>query len=289
MPPGSMVDRDRPIVSTVRMNDLPSPDLFTLTERAGPLVIAAPHVGTALPADIAARLNPVGLSVMETDFHVHRLYDFAPDLNATTLFANYSRYVVDLNRDPHSAPLYPGLFETGLCPLSDFDRRPIYLEGGEPDPAETERRRHCYWFPYHARLEEVLEATRDRHGFALLIDAHSIRPSIPTLFEGSLPDLSFGSDSGRTLPPAVIAALNEWMAKTTAYSSVLDGRFKGGFTTRGHGRPEDRIFSLQIEIVQSCYLDMDDPTQYDPVRAQPLSDTLKPLLETLISAAKQAI
>lgn len=270
------------------MSDLPSPDLFTLTERSGPLVIAAPHVGTYLPPDIAAKLNPVGRSVMETDFHVHRLYDFAPELEATTLFATHSRYVVDLNRDPHSSPLYPGMFETGLCPLSDFDRHPIYLEGQEPSLAETEQRRFQYWFPYHAKLEEVLEATRTRHGFALLIDAHSIRPSIPLLFEGSLPDLSFGSDSGRTLPPAVIDALKGWMARTTDWSSVLDGRFKGGFTTRGHGRPEDRIYSLQIEIVQSCYLDMNDPTRFDAERARPLSQTLKPLLEALISAAKQA-
>lgn len=265
-----------------------SPDLFTLTERHGPLVIAAPHVGTYLPPYIAARLNPVGLSVMETDFHVHRLYDFAAELEATTLFATHSRYVVDLNRDPHSSPLYPGMFETGLCPLSDFDRNPIYLEGQEPSFAETEQRRFQYWFPYHARLEEVLQATRQRHGFALLIDAHSIRPSIPLLFDGALPDLSFGSDSGRTLPPVVIKALQEWMQCTTDWTSVLDGRFKGGFTTRGHGRPEDHIYALQIEIVQSCYLDMNDPTRFDPQRARPLSQTLKALLETLISAAKQA-
>ncbi|MFT3998290.1 MAG: N-formylglutamate amidohydrolase [Asticcacaulis sp.] len=270
------------------MNDLPPPDLFTLTERSGPLVIAAPHVGTYLPPDIAARLNAVGLSVMETDFHVHRLYDFAPELDATTFFATHSRYVVDLNRDPNSAPLYPGLFETGLCPLTDFDRNAIYQDGREPSLLETEERRHTYWWAYHARLEEVLEATRDRHGFALLVDAHSIRPSIPLLFEGSLPDLSFGSDSGRTLPPEMRDALTGWMAETTSYSSVLDGRFKGGFTTRAHGRPEDRVYALQIEIVQSCYLDMNDPTRFDAERARPLSETLKPLLERLISATKQA-
>ncbi|MDC7683428.1 N-formylglutamate deformylase [Asticcacaulis sp. BYS171W] len=264
-----------------------STDIFTIHQGAGPLVVAAPHVGTYLPPEIAAQLNDVGRSVMETDFHVHRLYDFAPELGASTLFAIHSRYVVDLNRDPNSAPLYPGQFETGMCPLTDFDLRPIYA-GDVPSEAEINRRRQHYWWPYHAKLEELLEAARERHGFALLIDAHSIRPSIPTLFEGALPDLSFGTDSGRTCPADVLDALQGWMAQTTAYSSVLDGRFKGGFTTRGHGRPEDRVYALQIEIVQSCYLDMSDPTTYGAERARPLSETLKPLVETLISAAKQA-
>lgn len=254
----------------------------------GPLVIAAPHVGTYLPPEIAARLNGVGQAVAETDFHVHRLYDFAPEIGASTLWATHSRYVIDLNRPPDSAPLYPGKFETGLCPLTDFDLNPIYLEGQAPDEAEINQRRAAFWWPYHAQLEEMLEAAKARHGFALLIDAHSIRPTIPSLFDGSLPDLSFGSDEGRTCPPEVLDALQGWMARTPAYTSVLDGRFKGGFTTRGHGRPEDRVYALQIEIVQSCYLDMRTPHLYDAGVARPLSETLKPLIETLISAAKQA-
>jgi N-formylglutamate deformylase len=250
----------------------------------GPLVVAAPHVGTYVPPHVGARMNDVGLRVGETDFHVHRLFDFACELNASTLFATHSRYVIDLNRAPDDARLYPGRFETGLCPLSDFDRHPIYREGLEPDAAEIALRREHYWRPYHDQMRARLDAIKARHGFALLIDAHSIRPQIPDLFTGQLPDLNFGTDSGRTLPPRLVAALNTWRENQTDWSHVLDGRFTGGYTTRHYGQPQDHIFALQIEIVQDAYLDLKQPRLYDAAIAQPLSLALRALTEALLRA-----
>jgi N-formylglutamate deformylase len=257
---------------------------FEFQAGIGPLLVSAPHVGTHIPADIAAVMNETGLRVGETDFHVHRLFDFAPELGASTLFATHSRYVVDLNRPPDDARLYPGKFETGLCPLSDFDKTPIYQDGCGPDAAEIARRRERYWRPYHDRLRTTLEAIRARHGFALLIDAHSIRPQIPNLFEGRLPALNFGTDSGRTLPPRLLTALRGWCEGEARWSHILDGRFTGGYTTRHYGQPQDKIFALQIEIVQDAYLDLRQPHLYDAAIAQSLSLALRALTEALLRA-----
>lgn len=282
--PKSRLTGDSRIGSIETMpSDLPIP-LFDFTEGLSPLVIAAPHVGTYIPPDIAAKLNDTGLAVRETDFHVHRLFDFARELGATTLFATHSRYVVDLNRDPEGANLYPGKFETGLCPVSDFDRNPIYPEGHNPCAAETLFRRDTYWQPYHNQLKAALETTVARHGRALLIDAHSIRGVIPSLFEGRLPDLNFGTNSGQTLRGKPLKALQDWRAKTDAYSHVLDGRFKGGYTTRHYGALSQQIQALQIEIVQDTYLDSTTPHLYDARITAPLSQTLRPLVEALVES-----
>ncbi len=258
--------------------------LFACRAGASPLVIAAPHVGTHIPSGIAARMNETGRAVGETDFHVHRLFDFARDLDATTLWATHSRYVVDLNRDPESRALYPGKFETPLCPLSDFDHNGLYDDGYAPDAAEIARRRAAYWQPYHAQLRMVLDTARARHGHALLIDAHSIRPAIPSLFEGRLPDLSFGMNDGRTASPALRDVVRRWGEGQDGYSFVIDGRFKGGFTTRHYGRPDTGIHALQIEIVQDRYLNMASPHLYDDAIAAPLSRALRPLVEDLLAA-----
>ncbi|ESQ81633.1 hypothetical protein AEAC466_20880 [Asticcacaulis sp. AC466] len=266
--------------------DLPPSDhpVFDFHEGTSPLVIAAPHVGTYIPPDIAARLNPTGLAVGETDFHVHRLFDFARDLGATTLFATHSRYVIDLNRDPEGHNLYPGKFETGLCPTTDFDRNPIYAPGQEPEADQITHRRDRYWQPYHDQLRQSLTAAIARHGKVLLIDAHSIRPVIPSLFEGRLPDLNFGTNGGITLRGATLSALADWRGRVTGYSHVLDGRFKGGYTTRHYGAlfPEAQV--LQIEIVQDTYLDSGTPHLYDARIAEPLSLTLRPLVESLVAS-----
>ncbi|MBW8882208.1 MAG: N-formylglutamate deformylase [Asticcacaulis sp.] len=250
----------------------------------GPLIIAAPHVGTHIPPAIAAKMNDDGRAVRETDFHVHRLFDFTRELGATTLFATHSRYVVDLNRDPEGANLYPGRFETGLCPVSDFDQRPIYPTGHEPCVAEIVDRREQWWQPYHDALHQALNRAVARHGKALLIDAHSIRPQIPSLFEGRLPDLNFGTNSGMTLGPKLTGVLNAWRNGQSAWSHVLDGRFKGGYTTRHYGQPENGVQALQIEIVQDCYLNSATPHLYDAAKAAPLSQALKPLVEQLLAA-----
>jgi N-formylglutamate deformylase len=258
--------------------------LFAFTEGHAPLVIAAPHVGTYIPADIATKLNETGRAVRETDFHVHRLFDFAKELGATMLWATHSRYVVDLNRDPAGANLYPGQFETGLCPVSDFDQNPIYPEGNTPCAAEIDFRRETFWQPYHDRLKSALDATVARHGKALLIDAHSIRGVIPSLFEGRLPDLNFGTNNGATLHGPTMNVLQNWLSKTDTYSHVLDGRFKGGYTTRHYGALSPQTQALQIEIVQDTYLDTRTPHLYDAGIAAPLSNTLRPLVEALVAA-----
>jgi N-formylglutamate deformylase len=257
--------------------------LFDFVEGLGPLVISAPHVGTYIPPSLAGQFNPTGLGVHETDYHVHRLFDFATGLGASTLFATHSRYVIDLNRAPDNASLYPGRFETDLCPLSDFDRRPIYAFA-TPDASEVIRRRDMYWRPYHDQLAALLEAAVARHGHALLIDAHSIRPSIPDLFEGRLPDVNFGLNDGRSASPILAEVIRQWGMNETRYSHVIDGRFKGGYTTRHYGQPTQGVHAIQIEIVQDTYLNMASPHLYDAGLAAPLSHTLRPLVESLLEA-----
>ena len=267
-------------------NIQPADEMPLFDYRAGrsPLVIAAPHVGTYIPPDIAAAMSETGLKVGETDYHVHRLFDFATELDATTLWATHSRYVADLNRDPESRALYPGRFETPLCPLSDFDQNGLYRDGLAPDDAEIQRRREAYWQPYHAQLRAALDAVKAVHGKVLLIDAHSIRPSIPSLFDGRLPDLNFGMNDGRTASTALRETVRHWGDGQGGYSFVIDGRFKGGYTTRHYGRPETGIHALQIEIVQDRYLNMAAPHLYDEAIAAPLSRALRPLVERLLAA-----
>jgi N-formylglutamate deformylase len=258
--------------------------LFDLHEGPGPLVVAAPHVGTHLPPHIAVLMNETGLGVGETDYHVHRLFDFAGDLGGSTLFATHSRYVADLNRAPDGQFLYPGKFETPICPECDFDRRPIYRDAAPLSEDDVAARRQLYWRPYHDRLRALLDRAVARHGFTLLIDAHSIRPSIPDLFEGRLPDLNFGLNDGRSAAPGVADVIRNWARRQSRYSHVIDGRFKGGYTTRHYGQPDRRIHALQIEIVQDIYLNMAAPHLYDAGLAAPLSQALRPLVEALLEA-----
>ncbi len=250
-----------------------------------PLLLGLPHTGTDLPDEVAAALNDTGLARADTDWHVHRLYQgLADDLagGVTSVRTTLHRYAIDVNRDPAGASLYPGQNTTGLVPLTDFDGQPIWRAGHEPDAAEIERRRRAWHAPYHAALRAELERLRARHGFAILYDCHSIRGEIPYLFAGKLPDFNIGTNGGTTCDPAIETAVLNICAAASGYDHVLNGRFRGGWTTRHYGRPDDGLHAIQMELAQSTYLAAEAPPRsIDSARADRLRQHLGAILTTL--------
>ncbi|GMR16962.1 MAG: N-formylglutamate deformylase [Gammaproteobacteria bacterium] len=258
---------------------------FALHQGDAPLLISVPHDGRELPPDIAARMSEAGRSLTDTDWHVRRLYEFAQCMGASILSANYSRYVVDLNRSPADEALYEGQLATGLCPARTFAGAALYRDGASVSAAEQRLRTEEYWQPYHDQLAACLGALRERHGYALLWDAHSIRAAVPALFEGTLPDLNIGTHDGASCAVEIEAALLQ-VAGGSQYSSVLNGRFKGGYITRHYGAPAQGIHAVQLELAQHCYMD-EDSLRYDETSARKLAQLIRALLQALldISAA----
>ena len=251
-----------------------------VTPGDSPLVLGLPHTGTHLPGDCLARLNNTGRAMADTDWHIDTLY-FGLVQNVTTVRTPVHRYVIDVNRDPSGASLYPGQNTTGLCPLTDFDGRSIYLEGQEPNAAEVERRRLAYHVPYHAALSAELDRVKALHGFAVLYDCHSIRSQIPFLFDGTLPDFNIGTNSGATCDLQIEASVLQICKAANGYSNTLNGRFKGGWTTRHYGQPTRGVHAIQMELAQSTYMLERAPWDYLEDRADRLRVHLKTILDAL--------
>jgi N-formylglutamate deformylase len=249
-----------------------------------PLLISLPHDGTDTPAEIAARMTPAALAVPDTDWHVYRLYaGLAEALGASLIRPRWSRYVVDLNRPPDDASLYPGQRVTGLVPRVTFADEPIYRDGAEPDDAEVAARVERYWRPYHSALAGELERLRATHGHVVLWEGHSIRSRVPMLFDGRLPDLNLGTVDGHSCTPAMRARLAAVLATDSRHTHAVDGRFKGGYITRHYANPARGIEAVQLEIAQVTYLD-EASFVFDEVRAVPLVETIGRLLEASLAA-----
>ncbi|MCX2725558.1 N-formylglutamate deformylase [Roseibium salinum] len=250
-----------------------------------PIVLGVPHAGTFVPDDIWARLNETGRKLADTDWHVDRLYSGLL-AGASMVKANFHRYVIDANRDPQGVSLYPGQNTTTLCPTTDFDGRPIYHAGTEPDADEIETRRRTWHAPYHEALQAELERVKAKHGIAILYDCHSIRSVVPFLFDGTLPDFNTGTNNGTTCDPEIEAAVVARTAAAEGYSSVLNGRFKGGWTTRHYGRPSEGFHAIQMELAQKTHLASEDtPFAYDEEKAARLRMHLKAILSALETIA----
>ena len=257
--------------------------------RAGtaPLLVSMPHVGTYVPPALAARMTDAALFLPDTDWHLERLYDFLDALGASVLVATHSRYVVDLNRPPDNANLYPGQDTTGLVPLDTFAREPVYRDGAQPTDAEIAARVELHWQPYHAQLQRELDRLRAAHGYALLWDAHSIASEVPRFFPGRLPDLNLGTAGGVACVPAIETAVAAVARAAPAYSAVLNGRFKGGYITRRYGRPAVGVHAIQLEVAEITYMDEAPPYRFDEVRAARLRPHLRAMLEAMLEAARR--
>ena len=266
------------------------PDWLTVHRGDAPLIVSFPHTGTDIPADIEARLASPWLARKDADWWVHRLYDFAADLGATTIRTAISRTVIDVNRDPSGASLYPGQATTGLCPTTTFDGEALYRDGRGLDQAQIAGRRSLYFDPYHGALAAEIARVRKDHRAVVLYEAHSIRSRIPRLFEGELPNFNIGTNSGASCLAALAAAV-EATCDATAFSRVTNDRFKGGYTTRRYGRPPEGVHAIQMELACRGY--MDDPagvvtadnwpSPYDPAKAAPMRETLERVLRVCLA------
>jgi N-formylglutamate deformylase len=269
--------------------------LLAVNERDAPLIVAFPHSGTNIPPEIERDLVSPALSTRDADWWLDRLYDFAASLGATTVRTEISRTVIDVNRDPSGASLYPGQATTELCPTTTFDGEPLYRPGRAPDPARIDERRLLYFEPYHTALADQIARLKARHGRVVLYDAHSIRSVIPRLFEGELPHFNIGTFGGASCDPALTARV-EAVCAVPGFTQVTNGRFKGGWTTRRHGRPTDGVHAIQMELACRAYMDEPDgpltsanwPPPYDPDRATPARALLADVLDACIAFALES-
>ena len=272
-----------------------APDIVEIARGDAPLILSIPHTGTFIPPKIEADLISPWLARKDTDWHIERLYDFAPEMGATVIRATHSRTVIDVNRNPSGVSLYPGQATTGLCPTETFDGEKLYRTGREPDEAEIARRRRLYFDPYHAAIiGEIARLTRV-HSTIVLYDCHSIRSIIPRLFAGELPVMNIGTNSGASCDHA-FAHVIQAVCDASGFSWVINGRFKGGWITRHYGQPELGVHAIQMELACRSYLfeplarpnDKNWPPAFDAAYADRMRHTLEAALKACLSFTRRA-
>src|SRR5688500_1165602 len=259
-----------------------SAEVFELHRGTAPLLVSLPHDGTVVPDEIAARFTAQARAVLDTDWHVARLYAFARELGASMIVPRFSRYVIDLNRSEDDVSLYPGQNTTGLCPIVRFSGDPVYLPGQEPSEDEVRARVERYWRPYHVALRAELERIQTTHGRAVLWEGHSIKGELPFLFEGRLPDLNLGTADGTRCSSPLQSRLESVLAGQGDYSFIVNGRFKGGYITRHYGDRDNGVEAVQLEISQRIYMD-EASFEYDGSKAERAQALIRRLLEVTLA------
>jgi formiminoglutamase len=256
-----------------------------------PLILAIPHGGQTIPSEMMPRFVSPWIALRDADWHIGDLYEGLAD--ATIVSTAMSRSVIDVNRDPGGGSLYPGQPTTELCPTTTFDGDPLYHPGSTPDGTEIADRCNRWFHPYHAALAAEIRRLRTLHSNVVVYDCHSIRSRIPRLFDGKLPQFNIGTNAGTTCAPALSAAVAAACDRTDR-SHIVDGRFRGGWTTRLYGKPGNGVHAIQMELAMRTYLREPDaavaldnwPPSFDPHFAAGVRGDLKHILAAVLTCTK---
>lgn len=245
-----------------------------------PLLISMPHNSSLIPDEVSDRLTAKAKDSIDTDWFVDRLYDFSEALGVHIIKPKWSRYYIDLNRDPTGADLYVGADNTELCPTTDFANNGLYLNENSPTKDEIEHRIKDAWLPYHTKLNNVLQQMVKDHGFAVLFDAHSIKSEVPRFFKGKLPDFNFGTAANKSCDESLMSSIQA--LDYLQWSTISNGRFKGGYITRAYGKPENNIHAIQLELSQATYLN-EETLSWDNKKADLVKLQLKAIIEATLT------
>lgn len=256
--------------------------LNSVVKATSPIVVSVPHCGTDFPEELRDQYKVELIRQPDdTDWFVDTLYDFVSGMGITMISARYSRWVIDLNRDIDSKPLYTdGRIITAVCPTTTFLGEPLYKdERKEVAGSEVQRRLKEYYQPYHQKIQSLLEETKKKYGKVLLWDCHSIRQVVPTIQKEKFPDLILGDANECACDPKLIATALKNLG-SAGYSLNHNHPFKGGTITRSFGKPSENQHALQLEMTKVNYMD-DAERKYDKTRADKMRELLKRTLNAL--------
>jgi N-formylglutamate amidohydrolase len=243
--------------------------LFGTDDPKTPVLVSVPHAGRDYPEEIFAALRLPRASLV-------RLEDRYADLLARNVIAEASPAIVahrarawiDLNRDERDLDLEmvsgavkanyptPGAKQRGGLGL--IPRR-LSGEGdlwkGRFPIAEIDRRIVNFHRPYHTQIGEILGRMRDRFGVAILLDLHSMPPILQT-HPVPAPRFVIGDHFGKSAASRYSELLVGHIRRH-GFAAALNHPYSGDHMLRRHGKPEDNIHALQIEVDRSLYLDSD--------------------------------
>tara|TARA_R110001583_G_scaffold113010_2_gene263336 strand:- start:6087 stop:6917 length:831 start_codon:yes stop_codon:yes gene_type:complete len=257
---------------------------FQFQQGESPLLISMPHCGLNLTATVKKALTEKAKCLPDTDWYIPEIYGNLAECGVSVISANYSRYVIDLNRSYDDEALYTTK-TTGLFPEILFDESPIFLPDKIPSDTHRSLCKTQIWLPYHQQIERELARIKAKYGFAIVLDAHSIAAEVPMLFEGVLSDFNWGTNAGASCHPALLNSAQACLSSD--YNQIANGRFKGGYITRRFGQPHIGIHAIQLELSQATYLnnDLAKQQQYvlDEKKLPVIQKQLRTLVDTLLT------
>lgn len=248
-----------------------------------PILISVPHGGTTIPPEVADRIRLTAREVLgDSDTFTCELYDLRQHVAAFIAYP-IARAVVDVNRAPDDRPPKN---PDGVIKSRTVQGLQVYREGGYPEEGLISTLLQTYYYPFHERVAEFLDA----HGVQLALDCHSMLPIAPPTKEhagrprpliclsnrGDARGMPKAGQGPITCPPEWLQALADSFRRVFAAEDgqiKLNEPFAGGYISQHHHQ-RTGIPWIQIELNRKLYL---AEPYVDPHRLQVIEERIREL------------
>lgn len=264
--------------------------MFYLSTHSGtptPLIVSVPHSGKEIPDEVQKSLvnsDPIFLTT-DSDLFVDELYESVPSHGGTLLVTPFCRYVIDLNRDANewdstfvekaptaSNPKHLGLVAHKTMKGDKLLKAPL-------TQSELKKRIELYYAPFHNQLKKIIQDTKDKFGFCIHIDAHSM-PSRGVQGHADSgakrADVCLGDLDGKSCDARFTKWIEEHFQKS-GHSVNRNIPYRGGFITEHYGRPSESVHTIQIELNRKLYMNEKTHEKLDAT-FQKLKNTIDEML-----------
>ena len=234
-------------------------ELYIPEQIIHPLFISIPHCGTHIDPEILEKMTVEAKTLIDTDWDLQNLYQFAIEMKIPIISANFSRYQIDLNRPlPQEENLYQRQ-TSALVPTKTFNLNEIYTDY-QPSDRDINSRIQKIYQPYYQQVNDLFSLVQKKFPKVLLFDAHSIRRSVKEISENDFTDVMLGNRDGLTCPQELLVEGSKIFDKHS-YNHANNSPFKGGNITRSFFDSAKNHFSVQLEMSQDIYMGSDQKFQ----------------------------
>ncbi|MFI3241777.1 MAG: N-formylglutamate amidohydrolase [Alphaproteobacteria bacterium] len=234
-----------------------------------PIILSIPHSGTLFPAGFEDKtiLSVNELRTSEDPF-VDELLQPLINQGFTALKLNISRSIIDVNRDKleidkHMFFDYPqeevdlnsrrSRLGHGVIPRINSENKSIYKDKISYNDALT--RIEKIYNPYHAKLSELINKTKDKFGWCLVLDMHSMPSKVCNIMiDEKQVDFCVSTLFEQSAPKEIWETFGSQLSLFD-YRVEYNRPYSGGFITFNYCQPKDKVHTMQLEINRSLYID----------------------------------
>lgn len=234
--------------------DLKVSDVISKTYKTWDFILSIPHSGLLVPLKYKSFFDINEDCLIEID-----LFSDLPFANnkGAHLISKFAPFFIDMNRNLWGDPNAKHHLQNDPFHYYNIQDNPMLKKEYS---FKTLLELTDYYFLYHNALEKLIKKMKEKKGYALVIDCHSMTSV----------GLGRSPGTGKKRADFVIGDLNN----TSAHSEILEVFFEtlkkeakkvglscnknipysGGFITKNHANPDNHVHVIQLEVVMKNYM-----------------------------------